>query len=684
MTNDLLGETYWRGQKGRGARAPGARRGHAGTRVGFAWAAALLAGACGGGNDDCPPGSMLVGDTCLAADASAGDGGDATLPDGEVFDDGAVDDGAADGGDACVPAEEECNGRDDDCDGETDEGVTTTFYRDADGDMYGVDGMTMQACAAPAGYAAMAGDCDDGCATCFPGGTEVCDGRDNDCDGETDEGVLMTFFLDRDGDGFGVTGMTRMACEPDGDFRATRGGDCDDTVRSVNPSAMEACNGRDDNCDARIDEGFPCVQGAANVACTTTCGTMGRGTCTASCMPAAPMMCTPPAEMCNLSDDDCDGAIDEGVVRLGPTTSISASGTFGLELVGAGAGYAAVWRDSNSALYVQRISASGALVGARVTLLDGAAPATRVNAFAAAYVPPVSAGSDAYVIVTWQQSGDRDVYATRLNAATLATVTAATSLYGETAIFVEMEAAATVNDLLIAYPRTDSIRIVRATSALGTPSMRDLAAVGVSGTSWIALTAPRAARFLLAYTTGGTTPGITLQALDRFGASSGAAAPRTITGGATALSLAAGTAGPTASEVGVAYVSGGRALFQGVSIDDAAVPAWVGASATEIDAGVVTDTRFLTAPDSFQLAFGGGRWLLAYLKSTAAMPSATASRLTLAVSPAGAPLAFTTYSPDAAGAAIDQTDAAVAAIGPHALVGSAFRTGARTIPLACY
>jgi hypothetical protein len=75
--------------------------------------------------------------------------------------------------------------------------------------------------------------------------------------------------------------------------------------------AGELCNGEDDDCDAEIDEGFPCVFGDP-IACTTLCGTAGTGTCSASCAPPAPSLCIPPAETCNNADDDCDGQTDDG------------------------------------------------------------------------------------------------------------------------------------------------------------------------------------------------------------------------------------------------------------------------------------------------------------------------------------------------------------------------------------
>ena len=154
---------------------------------------------------------------------------------------------------------ERCDGIDNDCDGEVDEGVTDTYYLDSDGDGYGIEAVTTEDCDVPAGYAAVLGDCDDFDAAANPDVDEECDGIDNDCDDKVDENVTIVFYYDGDSDGVGAGGGVE-ACEdapptdPDGvGHYVTEDGDCDDTDPAISPYATEICDGIDNDCQGDED-----------------------------------------------------------------------------------------------------------------------------------------------------------------------------------------------------------------------------------------------------------------------------------------------------------------------------------------------------------------------------------------------------------------------------------------------
>lgn len=130
-------------------------------------------------------------------------------------------------------ATEVCDGIDDDCDGEIDEGVTVTYYIDEDGDGWGSERDVIEACEPSPGYVSISGDCDDDNPYIFPGAGELCDGIDNDCDGVEDDGIeTSTWYADRDGDGAGDPYTSTEDCEqPDG--TVANGDDCDDRDPAV-------------------------------------------------------------------------------------------------------------------------------------------------------------------------------------------------------------------------------------------------------------------------------------------------------------------------------------------------------------------------------------------------------------------------------------------------------------------
>ncbi len=194
----------------------------------------------------------------------------------------------ADGGTDCddddasvhPDAVEVCNGKDDDCNGivDLDAADPPTWYRDDDGDGYGLDDVSYTSCQRPPGFATTGGDCDDTRADIHPGATERWyDGVDQNCDGKDD--------FDRDGDGYDDAGYGGTDCvdsnatihpgatevwydgvdqncdgaddyDQDGDGHDVepRGDDCDDTDDTVYTGAVEVIDGQDNDCDGLVDE----------------------------------------------------------------------------------------------------------------------------------------------------------------------------------------------------------------------------------------------------------------------------------------------------------------------------------------------------------------------------------------------------------------------------------------------
>jgi len=122
-------------------------------------------------------------------------------------------------------AEEICNEIDDDCDGQVDEGVTTTFYADKDGDGYGDAQSPIEACEAPPGYVADNTDCNDTNPDIHPGAEEICNKIDDDCDGQVDEENNRPTFAEQPG-ALDVTVGCDDSTDPEQTGRPTPSDDC--------------------------------------------------------------------------------------------------------------------------------------------------------------------------------------------------------------------------------------------------------------------------------------------------------------------------------------------------------------------------------------------------------------------------------------------------------------------------
>ena len=141
------------------------------------------------------------------------------------------------------------------------------------------------------------------------GRDEVCDRVDDDCDGVVDEGTGDCCEPSEQR----PCGRDIGACIP-GRQVCGLGGEWGACTGAVGAS-LEACNGGDDDCDGAVDEGLldcdPCVDGAVEV-CNgrdDDCDGVTDEGLRNACGACGPL----PSEDCDGVDDDCDGVVDERV-----------------------------------------------------------------------------------------------------------------------------------------------------------------------------------------------------------------------------------------------------------------------------------------------------------------------------------------------------------------------------------
>jgi len=217
------------------------------------------------------------------------------------------------------PLAEVCDGVDNNCDGQTDENLTVVCYPMGYGPSTG--------CTAPG---VCVGVCAEGTRTCTLGSygacngavtpsIEVCDGADNDCDGQTDENLTQACQVVN---GFGTcvgvetcTGGSWQACTAD-------------------TPAAETCNGNDDDCDGAVDENLTraCYTGAGGTENVGACHG-GTETCTAGTWGSCQGEVIPNTEVCDGIDNDCDNEVDETSPGV-PLSELCYSGPVGTDGVG--------------------------------------------------------------------------------------------------------------------------------------------------------------------------------------------------------------------------------------------------------------------------------------------------------------------------------------------------------------
>jgi hypothetical protein len=225
----------------------------------------------------------------------------------------------------------------------------------------------------------------------------------------------ITVFPDADGDGHGDPAGATASCNGVPAGFVTIGNDCDDACADCSPVSVEMCDGFDNDCDGRVDEGLSRATfyrdrdgdgfGADRDTTTTACGPAPDGYAThggdcddddGSVHPAEP-------ETCNAADDDCDGLVDEGIVAPEATALLigeTASTFRELSIAAFSGGWVAAWSEPGRRVVYTVIDADGVPV-------TGALPVDPSSAAAQTHphVAVTEASGPPTAFVTWLEAG---------------------------------------------------------------------------------------------------------------------------------------------------------------------------------------------------------------------------------------------------------------------------------------